>query len=70
MPDFTVSLSDDQVATLLDLAEKRNVDPNKIVQQAIDTEKLIAANVGSNDKLLIRKGDNSGDLQVNFSSAT
>ncbi len=57
MPSFSVDLTDSQVQILLKLAEKRGVDPEKVLQQAIDTEGLLADNVGKGDDLLIRKSD-------------
>jgi len=57
MPEFTVSLSDEQIEAIRQLAEQRGVAANTIVQQAISTEKLIADNVGTKDELLIKRGD-------------
>jgi hypothetical protein len=42
---------------LKDLAQKRGLDANTVLQQAIATEKLISDNVGPDDELLIKRGD-------------
>jgi predicted transcriptional regulator len=57
MPAFKVELTDEQIRMLQELAARRGVDANTVIQQAISTEKLIADNVGEQDDLLIRKGD-------------
>lgn len=57
MPEIKANLSDEQLAVLLSLAEKRGVDANTVLQQAIDTENLIAQNVGKDDQLILRKQD-------------
>lgn len=67
MPSFKVDLTDEQVRNLLDLAEKRGVDANTIVQQAIGTETLLSENVGKSDDLLIRRSDQSFS-KVNFAN--
>ena len=43
--------------TLKELAQKRGLNANTVLQQAIATEKLISENVGPNDELLIKKGE-------------
>lgn len=57
MAEYKVDLTDEQIKMLQDLAAKRGVDANTIIQQAITTEKLISDNVDPADDLLIRKGD-------------
>lgn len=47
----------EQFAALKELANRRGVDANTVLQQAITTEKLIADNVTKGDELLIKKGD-------------
>jgi hypothetical protein len=59
MPSVQAQLTEEDVRTLMELAAKRGVDANTILQQAITTEKLIADNVGPKDDLLIRRSDNS-----------
>ena len=59
MPEIKANLSDEQLAILLDLAEKRGVDANTVLQQAIGTEHLISQNVGDKDELIVKKQDNS-----------
>ena len=44
---------------LKELAARRGVDANTVLQQAIKTEKLLADNVGVDDEVLIRKSNNS-----------
>ena len=44
---------------LRELATRRGVDANTVLQQAIKTEKLLADNVGVEDEVLIRKSNNS-----------
>jgi hypothetical protein len=57
MAEYKVDLNDEQLQMLHDLARRRGVDANTILQQAISTEKLIADHVGDEDELLIKKGD-------------
>jgi uncharacterized protein YpuA (DUF1002 family) len=59
MPEVQAQISEEDLKTLLELAEKRGVDANTVLQQAISTEKLISDNVGPNDDLLIKRSDNS-----------
>jgi predicted transcriptional regulator len=59
MPQYTVELDEQHIKALQELATRRGMDANTIIQQAIVTEKLIADNVGKDDDLLIKKGDNS-----------
>ncbi|HEY1752537.1 MAG TPA: hypothetical protein VGG29_14860 [Caulobacteraceae bacterium] len=44
---------------LKELAQRRGLDANTVLQQAITTEKLLSDNVGVNDEVLIRKPDAS-----------
>lgn len=69
MPDFTVSLTDAEVSTLLALSEVRGVDANTVLKQALGTEKLIAENVGKQDELLIRRGNSDTFAKVEFAPA-
>jgi hypothetical protein len=57
MPEYKVDLTDDQVRALQELAQRRGLKMNEVLQQAISTEKLIADNVEEGDDLLIKKGD-------------
>jgi hypothetical protein len=57
MPEYKVDLTDEQVKALQDLARRRGLKMNEVLQQAISTEKLIADNVEDGDDLLIKKGD-------------
>ena len=57
MAEYKVDLTDEQIKMLQELAAKRGVNANTIIQQAISTEKLIADNVDQGDDLLIKKGD-------------
>lgn len=57
MPEYRINLSEEDFAKIAELAKKRGVSANTIVQQAISTEKLIADNVEKEDDLLIKKGD-------------
>lgn len=59
MPEIKANLTEDQLKILLDLAEKRGLDANTVLQQAITTEHLISQNVGSHDELLIKRQDKS-----------
>lgn len=70
MPDFTVSLSEEELATLLALGKVRGVDANTVVKQAIGTEKLIAENVGEKDELLVRRGHSNTFAKFEFGSAS
>ena len=56
MPKIQADLSDEDLASLTELARERGVDANTVLKQAIATEKLIADNVGKGDDLLIKKG--------------
>ncbi|KMO12301.1 hypothetical protein SQ03_24680 [Methylobacterium platani JCM 14648] len=40
---------------LKELAERRGVDANTVLQQAIETEKLLSDHVGVDDKVLIER---------------
>lgn len=42
---------------LVELAARRGLDANTVLQQAIGTEKLFADNVGVEDEVLIKKPD-------------
>jgi hypothetical protein len=44
---------------LKELALRRGLDANTVLQQAIQTEKLLADNVGIDDEVLIKKSNNS-----------
>jgi hypothetical protein len=57
MAEYKVDLTDEQVKALQELAARRGLKMNEVLQQAISTEKLIADNVGEGDDLLIKKGD-------------
>jgi predicted transcriptional regulator len=57
MAEYKVDLTDDQVRALQELARRRGLKMNEVLQQAISTEKLIADNVEDGDDLLIKKGD-------------
>jgi predicted S18 family serine protease len=57
MPEYKVDLTDEQVQALQELARRRGLKMNEVLQQAISTEKLIADNVEEGDDLLIKKGD-------------
>jgi hypothetical protein len=57
MAEYKVDLTDEQIRALQDLAKRRGVKMNEVIQQAISTEKLIADNVDEGDDLLIKKGD-------------
>jgi len=57
MAEYKVDLTDEQIKMLQELAARRGVNANTIIQQAISTEKLIADNVEQGDDLLIKKGD-------------
>lgn len=57
MAQYKVELSEEVIKALQELARRRGLDANTIIQQAITTEKLIADNVGKDDDLLIKKGD-------------
>jgi len=57
MTEYTINLSDEDIAKIAALAQQRGVSADTIVQQAVATEKLIADNVGAKDDLLIKKGD-------------
>lgn len=57
MAEYKVDLSDEVVKALQELAARRGLKMNEVLQQAITTEKLIADNVDEGDDLLIKKGD-------------
>ncbi|MGZ8287134.1 MAG: hypothetical protein ACXW27_01680 [Allosphingosinicella sp.] len=57
MAEYKVDLSDEVVRALRELAARRGLKMNEVLQQAISTEKLIADNVDEGDDLLIKKGD-------------
>jgi predicted transcriptional regulator len=57
MAEYKVDLSDEVVRALQELAARRGLKMNEVLQQAISTEKLIADNVDEGDDLLIKKGD-------------
>ena len=57
MAEYKVDLTEEQVKALQELARRRGLKMNEVLQQAISTEKLIADNVEEGDDLLIKKGD-------------
>lgn len=57
MPTVKAELTDEELRDLVELAKKRGVDANTVLQQALSTEKLLADNVGSGDELLIKRPD-------------
>lgn len=59
MNEVTAQLTDEQLDTLKTLAAQRGLSANTVLQQAIATEGLLAANVGKNDVLQIKKPDNT-----------
>jgi hypothetical protein len=65
MVPVTANLSREVYDQLVSIAARRGVDANTALMQAIGTEALFADNVGPNDKVLIRKPDNSV-LKFNF----
>ena len=54
---------------LVQLANARGVSANTVLQQAIRTEKLLSDNITQNDKLLIKK-PNDSYLIVNLARAS
>jgi hypothetical protein len=58
MPDVTVTLTDEEIRGLAQLASVRGITANSVLQQAISTERLIADNVKPGDELLIKKPNN------------
>ena len=52
-------ISEELFSALKELAAKRGVTANTVLQQAIATEKLLADNIGADDKVLIAKPDKS-----------
>jgi hypothetical protein len=52
-------VSEADLAVLRELAARRGVTANTVLQQAISTEKLLADAVDANDKVLIEKSDGS-----------
>lgn len=63
--EYKVDLSDEDLARLADLAKRRGVSANTVIQQALATEKLIADNVEPTDELLIKKGDSFKKITFN-----
>jgi hypothetical protein len=59
MQEFTVRLTETELDVIHRLASQRGVQPSMVIQQAIATENLLAANVGPGDELLIKKTDGS-----------
>lgn len=54
----TAQLTESQIQTLSELAMKRGIDANTVLQQAIGTEKLLDESMIKGDKLIIKRGDN------------
>jgi hypothetical protein len=52
-------LTDVQLQMLKDLAGRRGVSPNTVLQQAIETEKLLADNVHEADEVIIKRPNNT-----------
>ncbi len=65
MKQVQATLTDAQVADLMEIARRRGVNANTVIQQAIGTEKLISDNVRQGDDLIIRKADNTA-FKVEF----
>lgn len=59
MPEVKATLTEEEMLMLYELARKRGVDPNTVLQQAISTEHILASNIGPNDKLQIKHSDSS-----------
>jgi hypothetical protein len=59
MVSVSAELTAEQLEILRDLAGRRGVSANTVLQQAIKTEKLFADNVKANDEVLIRHPDNT-----------
>ncbi len=59
MQEFIVQLTDSEFEAIHRLSSQRGVAPSVVIQQAIATESLLAANVMPGDDLLIRKPDGS-----------
>lgn len=58
MPVVSANITDRQLKALGEMAAKAGVDPNTVLQNAIDTVKFLSDNVGKDDKLQILKPDN------------
>lgn len=54
MPEIIANISEDNMRILRELAEKRGLDANTVLQQAIQTEDLLSRNVGPKDEVLIK----------------
>ena len=52
-------LTQAQFNTLKELAGRRGVNANTVLQQAIETEKLFADEIGPSDEVLIKRADNT-----------
>ena len=59
MPQIQATLTDEQKQSLLEIAKRRGLDANTVLQQAIGTEKLISDNVQIGDSLLIKRANNT-----------
>jgi len=59
MPQIQATLTDEQMQSLLEIAKRRGLDANTVLQQAIGTEKLISDNVQIGDSLLIKRANNT-----------
>lgn len=55
----TAEIPDSMLATLTELASKRGVSANTVLQQAIATEKLLADARDAGSKVLLEKRDRS-----------
>ena len=56
---FTVTLNDQNVHDLSELAGRRGIDANTALQQAIATAKFFSDKVDPGDKVLIKKPDST-----------
>jgi hypothetical protein len=59
MPQVQANLTDEDMKNLLEIAARRGVSANTVLQQAIATEKLISDNVKVGDDLIIKRPDNT-----------
>ena len=69
MPQISADLTDDELRALASLAEKRGINANEVLKQAIQTERLLDENVAPSDKVIVQKSSNTGiDLQFGNSA--
>lgn len=66
MPQITAELTDEELLILTTLAQKRGINANEVLKQAIMTEKLLDDNVAPTDKVIVRKSANTG-VELQFS---